>query len=68
MYCIGRGLFEIKFYFLGKQGGKIWNQETPSSFSSQGKREVHQISNEATPFDVNNNFTSVLDQSLEANY
>jgi hypothetical protein len=23
MYCIGRGLFEIKFYFLGKQGGKI---------------------------------------------
>ncbi len=36
MYCIGRGLFEIKFYFLGKQGGKIWNQETPSSFSSQG--------------------------------
>jgi hypothetical protein len=36
--------------------------------SSQGKREVHQISNEATPFDVNNNFTSVLDQSLEANY
>jgi hypothetical protein len=36
--------------------------------SSKGKREVHQISNEATPFDVNKNFTSVLDQSLEANY
>jgi hypothetical protein len=52
MYWIGRGLFEIKFYFLLKPGVKISNQETPSSFSSQRNWEVHQISNEATPFDV----------------
>jgi hypothetical protein len=51
-----------------KAKGKNIKPRNPSSFSSQRKREVHQISNEATPFDVNKNFTSVLDQSLEAHY